>query len=122
MVLCLVPKVEARLGVFVGSSLNLQELNSVLDELNEEFETNFRFREEGGLMYSFVPESRTSLNWIKRWDISFYRTETSDTISHPWIDNQRDEIDIELGLIVAPIFYTRIYKPPSKGNLSPTWG
>ena len=122
LVLCLMPKAEARLGVLVGPSLNLKELNNVLDELNEEFGTNLRFREEGGLMYSFVPESRTSLNWIKRWDISFCRTETKDTIIHPWIDNQKDEIDIGLGLIVAPIFFTRIYKPPSKGSLSPYLG
>lgn len=123
LVLCLVPKAEARsrLGVFVGPSLSLKGLNDVFDDLNEELGTNFSFKEEG-LMYSFVLEDWVSSNWRKGIDISIRQAKAKDTIIHPWIGNQKDEIDIELNVTIAPIFLTRIYEPPLKGNLSPYLG
>lgn len=119
LVLCLVPKAEARsrLGVFVGPSLSLKGLNDVFDDLNEELGTDFSFKEEG-LMYSLVLEDWASSNWRKGIDISIRQVKAKDTIIHPWIGNQKDEIDIEVNLTIAPIFLTRTYELPLKGNLS----
>ncbi len=119
LTLCLVSKAEARsrIGLFVGPSLSLEELNDVFDDLNEELGTDFRFKEEG-LMYSLVIEDSASSKWRKGIDFSIRQEKVKDTIIHPWIGNQKDEIDIELGLTIAPIFLTRTYVLPLKGNLS----
>jgi len=56
-------------------------------------------------------------------DISFWRTTTSDTISEPWVDNQKTERDIKAELIVIPVFLGRIYHIPGiEGSLCPYLG
>lgn len=121
LVFCLMPKAEAssKLGVFVGPAPNfLKELNEELGELNKELGTSFKFNE--GLMYSLVFEGDwMTRDWRKGISISVCQAKTKDTIYYHWAGNQKDEVDTKLGLVVLPIFLSRIYEPSLKGRLSP---
>lgn len=131
------PNVEARLGVFVGPfNLSLESINRVLDEeFNEKFGTNLEL-EEDGLMYSLVPEGRTFLDWSreirgsKSIDLSFCQIGTNDSYSYTTVSYAPDrlpvtirhDVDVELGIIAAPIFYTRTYRKLLKGDMFPYLG
>jgi len=137
LVLYLAPKAEARLGVLVSPfSLDLREINRVLDEeFNEEYGTELRL-EENGLMYSLALERWVSLNWSnmveidRRIDLSFCQIGTSDSYSYTTVSYAPDrlpvtiryDVDVELGIIAAPIFYTRIYRKLPVGDMSPYLG
>jgi len=100
----------ARRGVLVGSfNPDLQGMSGILDVLNEELETDLRFK-ENGLMYSFVDKRYISLRWRRGLDVSFYSTKAIDSVSVRRADNRKSDIYTELGLMAVPVFLTRIYE------------
>lgn len=122
LVLYLVPKVsEAKLGVFVGPfGPSFEEVNRALDgAVNKEHGTKFRFK-DNGLALGIAAERGGT-----RVDISFYQVETSGSYACtdpspedcPNLRIERD-VDAELKITAIPAFFTKMYRIPSKGNLS----
>ncbi len=122
LVLCLVPKAEARtIGLLVGPSLNLEGLNDVLGVLNKELGADFSLKE--GLMYSLVLKGDwVTPVWRKGIDFSVCQAKAEDTIMGSWVGNQREKIGIEIGVLIMPIFFTRTYEPKGKGKISTRLG